>query len=104
MILIGILAIRLGLAAIVTATVPYPLAMRPAVRAAPTPRPTEVAPAGNGRRKGRAEAATTAVDERTLDRWLPLARRAFWLSAACALVASLALMGLTLGRHYEVKY
>ena len=63
MILIGILAIWVGLAAIVVATVAYTLSMRAAMKAAPV----EAAPAGNGKRKNGAAADLRAL-EAVLDR------------------------------------
>jgi cytochrome c-type biogenesis protein CcmF len=92
--IIGILAIWLGLCAIVTATLSYALAMQ----ASRAPRK---AASRNGKRRSEPEAAPP--DARAAS-FLHLGRRAFYVSAACVAVAAIVQMCLILGRHYEIKY
>ncbi|MBI3909940.1 MAG: cytochrome c biogenesis protein CcsA [Armatimonadetes bacterium] len=114
MIALGTLSIGIGVLAILGAALLYWMAMIRTMRGAPsqeeTPATEDAALSrrrrsvprngGNGHRRHSKRAARQAPAERAL-LW---ARRLFFVSVGCSLIAAGVLLALTLGRHYEVAY
>ena len=111
---IGILAIWIGLGAVLTALVSYWVAMLRTARAEAATRRAALSgaaapvPAAAGRkRRGGSAARSRRADPASTDpaaRTVRVARLAFYVSCACMAIAAVTLESLILSQRYEIFY